>query len=85
MPAAVGPAPGASAAWLAFNMRPRAYNEESIIDCLEDLYDQPQDDKVTLTRDPVASQRSEVKPAQIADKRHWLVVERLGGVTNDLG
>lgn len=84
MSAAVGFAPDASDAWLVFNMRPGAYNQESIIEFLEDLHAHLGADKLTLIWDGLASHRSKVMQAWIATQRDWLVVERLPGYGHDL-
>jgi transposase len=84
MSAAVGFAPDGSDAWLVFNMRPGAYNQESLIEFLEDLYTHLGGDKLTLIWDGLPSHRSKVMQAWIADQRGWLVVERLPAYGHDL-
>jgi len=84
MAAAVGFAPDGSGAWLVFNMRPGAYNDESIIEFLEDLHGHLGGDKLTLIWDGLPSHRSKVMKAWLATQRGWLVVERLPGYGHDL-
>lgn len=84
MSAAVGFAPDGSDAWMVFNMRPGAYNQDSIIEFLEDLHDHLGDDKLTLIWDGLPSHRSKVMKGWIATQRHWLVVERLPPYGHDL-
>ena len=65
-------------------MRPGAYNQESLIEFLEDLYTHLGGDKLTLIWDGLPSHRSKVMQAWIADQRGWLVVERLPAYGHDL-
>lgn len=84
MSAAVGYAPDGSDAWLVFNMRPGAYNKDSLIEFLEDLHTHLGDDKLTLIWDGLPSHRCKVMQEWIAAQRSWLVVERLPGYAHDL-
>jgi putative transposase len=84
MSAAVGYAPDGSDAWLVFNMRPGAYNKDSLIEFLEDLHTHLGDDKLTLIWDGLPSHRCKVMQEWIATQRSWLVVERLPGYAHDL-
>ena len=84
MAAAVGFAPDGSDAWLVFHMQPGSYNEDTIIEFLEDLHRHLGKDKVTLIWDGLPSHRSKVMKAWIASQRHWLVVERLPAYAPDL-
>jgi hypothetical protein len=70
MSAAVGYAPDGSDAWLVFNMRPGAYNQDSLIEF--------------LIWDGLPSHRSQVMKAWIAEQRSWLVVEQLPAYGHDL-
>ena len=65
-------------------MRPGAYNQESIIEFLEDLHAHLGRDKVTLIWDGLPSHRSKVMKDWIATQRHWLVVEQLPAYGHDL-
>lgn len=60
MSAAVRFAPDGSDAWMVFNMRPGPYNQDSIIEFLEDLHEHLGDDKITLIWDGPPSHRSKV-------------------------
>lgn len=84
MSGAVGYAPDGSDAWLVFNMRPGAYDQDSLIEFLEDLHVHLGHDKLTLIWDGLPSHRSKVMKAWIAQQRHWLVVERLPAYGHDL-
>jgi transposase len=84
MAAAVGFAPDGSDAWLVFHMRPGAYNQDSLIEFLEDLHEHLGDDKLTLIWDGLPSHRSKVMKAWIAEQRSWLVVEQLPAYGHDL-
>ena len=84
MSAAVGFAPDGSDAWMVFNMRPGAYNQDSLIEFLEDLHDHLGDDTLTLIWDGLPSHRSKVMKEWIRTQRHWLVVERLPPYGHDL-
>jgi transposase len=84
MSAAVGYAPDGSDAWLVFAMRPGAYNQDSLIEYLEDLHDHLDGDKITLIWDGLPSHRSVIMKNWIAAQRSWLVVERLPAYGHDL-
>jgi hypothetical protein len=84
MSAAVGYAPDGSDAWLVFNMRPGAYNQDSLIEFLEDLHAHLGGNKITLIWDGLPSHRSQVMKAWIAEQRSWLVVEQLPAYGHDL-
>jgi putative transposase len=84
MSAAVAYAPDGSDAWLVFAMRPGAYNQDSLIEFLEDLHDHLGGDKLTLIWDGLPSHRSVVMKTWIAAQRSWLVVERLPAYGHDL-
>lgn len=84
MSAAVGFAPDGSDSWLVFNMRPGTYNQDSLIEFLQDLHEHLGNDKLTLIWDGLPSHRSKVMRAWIAQQRPWLVVERLPAYGHDL-
>lgn len=84
MSAAIGFAPDGSDAWLVFNTLPGSYNDESIIEFLEDLHKHLNGDKVTLIWDGLPSHRSKKMKTWIASQRSWLVVERLPAYGHDL-
>lgn len=84
MAAAVGYAPDRASTALVFQMRPGAYNDESLIEFLDDLHCHLDGAKVTLIWDGLPSHRSRRMHAWIAAQRRWLVVERLPGYAPDL-
>ena len=84
MSAAVGYAPDGSDAWLVYGMRSGSYNEESLIEFLEDLHHELAGEKVTLIWDGLPSHRSRAMSAYIKSQRSWLVVERLPAYGHDL-
>ncbi|MGH9184625.1 MAG: IS630 family transposase [Acidimicrobiales bacterium] len=84
MAAAVAYAPDGFSTMLVFQMRPGAYNDQSIIEFLEDLRQHLDGAKATLIWDGLPSHRSRRMQAWIADQRRWLVVERLPGYAPDL-
>jgi putative transposase len=65
-------------------MRPGSYNEETLIEFLDELHDHLDGDKVTIIWDGLPSHRSRAMKAFIASQRSWLVVERLPGYAHDL-
>ena len=84
MAAALGYAPDGSDAWLVFQVRPGAYNDESLIEFLLELCEHLGGAKVTLIWDGLPSHRSKTMRAFIASQRRWLVVERLPAYAPDL-
>jgi transposase len=84
MAAAVGFAPDGSDPWLVFHLQPGTYNDQSIIEFLEDLHAHLGGDKVTVLWDGLPSHRSKAMVAWLARQRHWLVVERLPAYGHDL-
>ena len=63
MSAAVGYALGGSDAWLVFQMRPGAYNNESLIEFLTELHDHLDEAELTLIWDGLPSHRSKAMKA----------------------
>jgi hypothetical protein len=84
MAAALAYAPDRNTSALVFQLRPGAYNDETLIGFLEDLHRHLDAGKVTLIWDGLPSHRSRRMRAWIAAQRRWLVVERLPGYAPDL-
>ena len=84
MAAALAFAPDRATTALVFQMRPGAYNDESLIEFLEELHRHLDDAKVTLIWDGLPSHRSRHMQAWIRSQRRWLVVERLPAYAPDL-
>ena len=75
--------PDGSAAHLFFELRPGAYNDETLIAFLSELNEVEQRN-VVLIWDGLPSYRSRRMSDWIASQRHWLSVERLPGYAPDL-
>ena len=75
--------PDGSDAHLFFELRPGAYNDETLIAFLSELNEVEQRN-VLLIWDGLPSHRSRRMSAWIASQRHWLSVERLPGYAPDL-
>jgi len=75
--------PDGSDAHLFFELRPGAYNDETLIDFLSELNDIEQR-PVLLIWDGLPSHRSRRMSDWIATQRHWLSVEPLPGYAPDL-
>ena len=75
--------PDGSDAHLFFQLRPGAYNDESLIAFLTDLNEVEQR-VVLLIWDGLPSHRSRRMLDWIASQRHWLSAERLPGYAPDL-
>jgi transposase len=75
--------PDGSAAHLFFELRPGAYNDETLIAFLSELNEVEQRN-VLLIWDGLPSHRSRRMSDWIASQRHWLSVERLPGYAPDL-
>ena len=67
----------------SFELRPGAYNDETLIEFLSDLYEAEQR-TVLLIWDGLPSHRSRRMSDWVATQRHWLSVERLPGYAPDL-
>jgi transposase len=75
--------PDGSAAHLVFELRPGAYNDETLIEFLTFLNEREQR-RVLLIWDGLPSHRSRRMSEWIASQRHWLSVERLPGYAPDV-
>jgi len=75
--------PDGSDAHLVFELRPGAYNDESLIDFLSDLND-IEHRSVLLIWDGLPAHRSRRMSDWIAAQRDWLSVEQLPGYAPDL-
>ena len=75
--------PDGSDAHLFFELRPGAYNDETLIAFLSELNEVEQRN-VLLVWDGLPSHRSRRMSDWIASQRHWLSVERLPGYAPDL-
>ena len=84
MAAALAYRPDGSGAGLVFQTRPGSYNDEALIEFLEELRRYLRGAKVTLCWDGLASHRSRVMQTYLASSRRWLVVERLPAYAPDL-
>jgi hypothetical protein len=76
--------PDGSDAHLIFQMRPGAYDDESLIEFLTEMHTLLEGRKVTLIWDGLPSHRSRRMKDWIATQRKWLVVEQLPGYAHDL-
>ena len=84
MAAAIAYDPDGSDAQLVFQLRPGAYNDESLIEFLTELHTLLDERKVTLIWDGLPSHRSRRMKSWIHDQRRWLDVEPLPGYAHDL-
>jgi len=75
--------PDGSDAHLVFELRPGAYNDETLIEFLTEL-NAVEQRAVLLIWDGLPSHRSRRMSNWIASQRHWLSVERLPGYAPDL-
>ena len=75
--------PDGSDAHLFFELRPGAYNDETLIEFLNELYEVERR-HVLLIWDGLPSHRSRRMSDWLATQRHWLSVERLPGYAPDL-
>jgi putative transposase len=75
--------PDGSDAHLVFQMRPGAYNDESLIEFLTELNHLEQRHVVVIW-DGLPSHRSRRMTDWVATQRHWLRVERLPGYAHDI-
>ncbi len=75
--------PDGSHAHLVFELRPGAYNDETLIEFLTFLNEHEQR-PVLLIWDGLPSHRRRCMTEWIASQRHWLSLERLPGYAPDL-
>ncbi len=76
--------PDGSDAQLIFQMRPGAYNDQSLIEFLTEMHALLDDRKVILIWDGLPSHRSRRMKDWLATQRSWLRVEQLPGYAYDL-
>jgi transposase len=76
--------PDASDAHLVFELRPGAYNGETLIEFLVDLHHLEQGRAVVLLWDGLPAHRSACMTDWIDSQRAWLCVERLPGYAPEL-
>lgn len=76
--------PDGSDAHLVFELRPGAYNDETLIDFLTAMHELQQQRAVLLIWDGLPSHRSRRMIDWITSQRQWLSVERLPGYAPDL-
>jgi transposase len=76
--------PDGSDACLVFQMRPGAYNDETLIEFLTEMHTLLDGRKVTVIWDGLPSHRSLRMKAWLATQRRWLAVEQLPGYAHDL-
>lgn len=76
--------PDGSTAHLVFELRPGAYNTETLIEFLTFLHQFELDRAVLLVWDGLPAHRSRRMLDWVASQRHWLSIERLPGYAPDL-
>jgi len=76
--------PDGTDAQLVFQMRPGAYNDESLIEFLTEMHALLEDRLVTLIWDGLPSHRSRRMKEWLSTQRRWLVVEQLPAYGHDL-
>lgn len=76
--------PDGGDAFLVFQMRPGAYNDETLIEFLTEMHTLLAGRKVNLIWDGLPSHRSRRMKTWIASQRRWLIVEQLPGYGHDL-
>ena len=76
--------PDGNDAHLVFQLRPGAYNGESLIEFLTDLHQLEQGRAVLLLWDGLPAHRSRCMTAWVHSQRAWLSVERLPGYAPEL-
>jgi transposase len=76
--------PDGSDAHLVFQLRPGAYNSETLIEFLSDLHQVEPSRRMSLLWDGLPAHRSRCMTNWIRDQRAWLCVERLPGYAPEL-
>jgi hypothetical protein len=76
--------PDGSAAHLVFQLRPGAYNQDTLIDFLTDLHQIEQPRSVVLLWDGLPAHRGRRMLDWVASQRDWLSIEPLPGYAPDL-
>jgi transposase len=76
--------PDGSDAHLVFDLRPGAYNDETLIEFLTELNQLEQKRPVVLIWDGLPAHHSGRMLDWLASQRHWLAVEPLPGYAHDL-
>jgi transposase len=76
--------PDGSDAHLVFQLRPGAYNDETLIDFLTDLHQLEQHRSVLVIWDGLPSHRSHRMMEWVASQRDWLSTEPLPGYAPDV-
>lgn len=76
--------PDGSNAHLLFQLRPGAYNDETLIEFLTEVHQHQQHRTIILIWDGLPSHRSRRMLDWLADQRAWLSAERLPGYAPDL-
>jgi transposase len=76
--------PDGSDAFLVFSMRPGAYNDDSLIEFLTELYELVGHRQVTLIWDGLPSHRSGKMLEFLKTQHSWLRIERLPGYAHEL-
>ena len=71
-------------AHLVFQLRPGAYNDETLIDFLAEVHRHEKHRSVLLIWDGLPSHRSRRMLDWVADQHDWLSIERLPGYAPDL-
>ena len=73
-----------SDAHFVFQLRPGAYNDETLIDFLAEVHRHEKQRSILLIWDGLPSHRSRRMLDWVADQREWLSIERLPGDAPDL-
>ena len=76
--------PDGSDAHLVFQLRPGAYNDETLIEFLTDLHELEQNRSILVIWDGLPSHRSRRMTEWVAGRRDWLSTEPLPGYAPDV-